>query len=162
MKRFYRRRPNSEDLFGLQLHGCDVLFGKLQRNFCFMSLCMCWALLRANLHISVFRASKTHPKVAMVSPDTKALAILGKNQKGCFLCVFFFHEWQNLELLRGYPYFQSALLILMIFYNKFSRAVTVGMYDCLALLWPWMLSRSLKVLLTGKAQWVVSPSNCWR
>ena len=47
-------------------------------------------------------------------------------EKAVFVVVF--QEWQNLELLRGYPYFQNALLIFMIFLNKHGRAITVGMY----------------------------------
>ena len=43
-------------------------------------------------------------------------------------CVFF-HSWENPELSRSYPYFRNALLILMIFCNKYGTAVTVGMYD---------------------------------
>ena len=42
-------------------------------------------------------------------------------------CLMFFHEWKNLELLRGYPDFRNALLILMIFQNKYRRAITIGM-----------------------------------
>ena len=52
-----------------------------------------------------------------------------------------FHEWQNPELLRGYLYFLNALLILMIFRNKYGRAVTVGMYGVCPLCWylAWLL-----------------------
>ena len=44
------------------------------------------------------------------------------------MCLSFTHAWQNPELLRGYQYFRNALLTLMIFQNKYGRAVTVGMY----------------------------------
>ena len=94
-------------------------------------LCTCWALPRAYLHISVFRACATRPKVASVSSGTKVSAILRKNWKGRVCLLLLFHEWQNPELLRGYPYFQNVLLLLMIFRNKYSRAVTVGMYALL-------------------------------
>ena len=88
------------------------------------------ALPRANLHISVFCACASRPKVASVSSGTKASATLWKNQKGYVFSSssFFFHEGENPELLRGYPYFQNALLILIIFQNKYGTAVTVGMY----------------------------------
>ena len=45
------------------------------------------------------------------------------------LCLLFFREWENPELLRGFLYFWYALLILMIFWNKYGTAVTVGRYD---------------------------------
>ena len=124
-KCFYKMRPDSEDLSSLHFHGCNVLFRKLQRNFCFVFFAH--ALPRANRHISVFCACATHPKVASVSSGTKASATLRENWKGWVCLLLLFHEWQNPELLRGYPYFQNALLIL-IFQNKYGRAITVGMY----------------------------------
>ena len=51
---------------------------------------------------------------------------LGKIENAVFVVVF--HERQNLELLRGYPYFWNAQLIFMIFRNKYGTAVMVGMY----------------------------------
>ena len=54
-----------------------------------------------------------------------------KSERPCLLFFFFFflyHEWQNPELLRGYLYFWNTLLIMMIFRDKYSTAVTVGMY----------------------------------
>ena len=86
------------------------------------------ALPKANLHISIFHACAMCPKVALVSSSTKTSATLGENRKGCVCLLLLFHEWQNLELLRGYPYFRNALLISMIFRNKYGRAVTVGIY----------------------------------
>ena len=38
MKSFHKWRPDTEDLFGLQLHGCNVLFRKLQRNIFWLSV----------------------------------------------------------------------------------------------------------------------------
>ena len=35
-KHFYKWRPDPEDLFSLQLHRCNVLFQKFQKNFCFV------------------------------------------------------------------------------------------------------------------------------
>ena len=128
MKHFTKWHPDSEDLFSLQLRRCDVLFGKTY--FCFVSFVHAKALPRANMHISVFRTCATHPKVALVSSGTKASATLWKHWKGHVCLLLLFHEWQNLELLRGYPYFLNALLILVIFQNKYGRAVTVGTYDC--------------------------------
>ena len=58
----------------------------------------------------------------------KSETALGENRKDRVCLLLLFHEWQNPELLRGYLYFQNALLILMIFRNKYSRAVMVGMY----------------------------------
>ena len=49
-----------------------------------------------------------------------------KIEKALFVVVVF-QEWQNPELLWGYPYFRNTQLIFMIFWNKFGRAVTVGM-----------------------------------
>ena len=49
----------------------------------------------------------------------------GKIEKEVFVIIVF-HEWQNPEQLRGYPYFRNALSIFMIFRNKYSRAVTVA------------------------------------
>ena len=89
--------------------------------------CMRRALLRANLHTSIFRTFAPHPKVASVSSGIKASATLWKNRKG-HVCLLFFHEWENPEVLRGYLYSRNALLILMILQNKYSTAVTVGMY----------------------------------
>ena len=86
------------------------------------------ALPKANLHISIFHACATRPTVASVSSGTKASATPRENRKGCVCLLLLFHEWQNVELLRGYPYFRNALLILMIFQNKYGRAVTAGMY----------------------------------
>ena len=40
-----------------------------------------------------------------------------------------FLEWKKPELLRGFPYFQNALLFWMIFQNKYCTAITVGMYE---------------------------------
>ena len=58
------------------------------------ALCLsqrCGALLRTNLHISVFLS-----KVASVRSCTKASVTLGKNWKSRVCCCF--HEWQNPEL----------------------------------------------------------------
>ena len=49
-----------------------------------------------------------------------------KSERPCLFLLF--PEWQNPELLRGYPYFRNALLIFMNFLNKYGRAVTVGTY----------------------------------
>ena len=95
---------------------------------CFMSFAHAQSTSKANLHISIFRTCKTRPKVALVSSGTKASATLREGQKGCVCLLLLFHKWQNLELLRGYLYFWKALLILMIFPNKYGRAVTIGMY----------------------------------
>ena len=109
---------------------CDVLLGKLQINI-FFAPClshMCRALPTANLQIYIFRTCAMRTKVASVSSSTKASATLRKNQKDCVCLLLLFHKWKNPELLRGYPYFRNALLILLIFQNKYGRAVTVGMY----------------------------------
>ena len=95
-------------------------FGNFGETFFFAS-CLLHkrrALLRANLHISVFRACTLRPKVALVSSGTKASATLRKNQKGHVCLLLFFHEWENPELFRGYPYFPNALLIWMIFWTN--------------------------------------------
>ena len=73
--------------------------------------------LRETLEKLTFCACTTCPKIALVSSDTKASAALGKNRKGRVCLLLLFCEWQNLELLSGYPYFQNGLLILMIFRN---------------------------------------------
>ena len=98
----FTNSPDSKDLFGLQLHGCNVLLGKFGETFfCFVSF---------------------------VSSGTKASATLGENRRGHVCLLLFLHEWQNPELLKGYPYFQNALLILTIFQNKYGTAVMGGMY----------------------------------
>ena len=120
-KCFCRWCSDSEDLFSLQLCGCDVLLGKL--FFASGLLRMCREHFREQ--ICIFRACTIRPKVALVSSTTKASATLG----GKAMFVMLFHEWQNPELLRGYLYFLNTLLILMIFQNKYGRSVTVGMYE---------------------------------
>ena len=97
---------------------------------CFLS--MRRAFPKANLRISTFRTCRTCPKVASVSSGTKAPATLGEKRKG-HVCCCWFHEWQNPELLWGYPYFQTALLIWVIFQNKYGRAITADMYVLLML-----------------------------
>ena len=126
MKHFYKRHSHSEDLFCLQLHGCNVLFRKLQRN-------IFW--------LSVFRVSAEHFReqiciYAYLSQMRNASQSgFGKFQQKSFnyswekperLCLFVVVvSWMTeSELLRGYPYFQNALLILMIFLNKYRTAVT--------------------------------------
>ena len=52
--------------------------------------------------------------------------LLGKIENTVFVVVF--HEQDNPELLRGYPYFPNMLLIFIIFRNKYGTAVMVGMY----------------------------------
>ena len=99
----------------------DVMFSSVnfrETFFCFLSSPTHRAFPRANLHTHIFRTCATRPKKASLSFDTKASATLGENQKGRVSLLLLFHEWQNPELLRGYPYFQNALLILMIFRNK--------------------------------------------
>ena len=58
------------------------------------------------------------------------LRLLLEKIENAMFVVIVFHEWQNPELLRGYPYFRNALLILR---NKYGRAVMVGMYAILPL-----------------------------
>ena len=47
------------------------------------------ALLRANLHISVFHACTTHPKVALLSSCTKASTTLQGKSKRLYLLLLF-------------------------------------------------------------------------
>ena len=129
-KHFYKWHPDSEDLFGLQLCRRDVLFGKLWRNFFISCLsCVRRAFPRANLHIFIFHTCAACLKVASVSSRTKASDTLRENRKGHVCLLLLFHAWKNPELLGGYLNSQNALLILMIFGNKYSRAVTVHMYE---------------------------------
>ena len=91
---FQQIHPDSDHLFGLQLHLWNVLFGKLRRNF--FSLCLSrWrrAVPRANLHISVFHECAPHPSVAWVSSGTKASATLWKNRKGHVCCFINERIW---------------------------------------------------------------------
>ena len=84
----------------------DVMFssGNFVETFLRSCLsCMRRALPRANLHISIFCTCATHPKATSVSAGTKASATLGENQKGRVCSSLLFHDWQNLELLRGNP-----------------------------------------------------------
>ena len=85
-------------------------------------LCTCRTLPRANLNILVFRTCPLRPKW-LSKFWHKTLATLWKNWKGRISLLLFFHEWENPELLRGYPYFRNALLILMIFWNKYGTAI---------------------------------------
>ena len=89
--------------------------------------CSLWEISEKLFLLHVFRTCATCPKVALVSSGTKASASLGENRKGHVCLLLLFHKWQNPELLRRYLYFWKTLLILMIFQNKYGRAVTVGM-----------------------------------
>ena len=60
----------------------------------------CKALLRANLHISVFHACTLRQNVASVCTSTKASAPLLKNRKGCVCLLLFFHERESRTLER--------------------------------------------------------------
>ena len=102
---------------------------KLQRNFfCFMSFAHAQSTSENKSALfSVFHACATRQKVTSVSSGTKRFGYSqGKIEKAVFVVVVF-QEWQNPELLWGYPYFRNTQLIFMIFWNKFGRAVTVGM-----------------------------------
>ena len=57
------------------------------------------------------------------------LRILSEKIEKVVFVVVAFHEWQNQELLGGHPYFQNALMIFMIFRNKYGTAVTVDMHE---------------------------------
>ena len=107
---------------------CSLLETLEKHFFASCLSCTCRALPKANLHISIFCACASHPKVASVSSGTKASATLRENLKGHVCLLLLFHEWQNLEFLRGYPNFLNTLSILMIFWNKYGKAITVGMY----------------------------------
>ena len=65
-------------------------FGETSSASCLLPTCR--AFPRANLHISVFCACTTHPKVASVSSGTKASATLRKNWKGCVCLLLSSHE----------------------------------------------------------------------
>ena len=67
-------------------------------------------------------------KSASVSSGTNTSTTLRKNWKGCICFLLLFNEWQNLELLRGYPYFRNTLLIIVISRNKYGTATMVDMY----------------------------------
>ena len=106
---------------------------KLWRNFfCFMSLRTRRALPRTNLHLSVFHTCATCPKETSVSSVQRASATLGNNQKGpvCCCCSFFpfvndqIWHFKKLSVLPLMPY----CFFLMIFRNKYVRAITTGMY----------------------------------
>ena len=121
--------PESEDLFGLQLHSCSVLFGKLWRNFfCFRSFAHMQSTPRANLPMSVFRACKMHPKVALVSSGTKSFGYSQEKLERPCLFVCLFSQMTKSGALRGYPYFWNTLLIFMIFRNEYNRTIMVGMH----------------------------------
>ena len=126
-KHFYIWHPESEDLFSLQLHGCNVLFRNFRETS--FALClshMCRALLRANLHISVFYACATRPKVASVSSSTKRFGYsLEKSER---LHLFVFSQMTKNATLKGYSYFPNALLIFIIFRNEYGRDIAVGMH----------------------------------
>ena len=126
MKRFYTLRS-------IQLAA--------SRMWCFLwetselcLLCMCRALLRANLHISVFCACATRPKVASVSSGTKSFGYFGEKLERPSFFFSFFPQMTKSWTLRGYLYFQNALLIFKIFKNEYSRAVMVGM-DAFGIIW---------------------------
>ena len=73
------------------------------------------ALSRANPQISVLCAFTTHPKVALVSSG---------NRKGLFLFVTN-DKIHNFERLSIFP---KCPIDFHDFWNKYSRAITVGMY----------------------------------
>ena len=110
----------------LQLHSAcsfmDAMFSS--KNFWKISAsclsCMCRALQRTNLHISVFPPCATHPKEALVNFHTKSFSYSQEQSErlflGCwvfwFLFACFFRKWQNLELWEairtsGTPYWFS-------------------------------------------------------
>ena len=100
--------------------------------------CMRRALPRANLHFPSFAHAQRVQKCIGKFWHKSFSYSQGENRKGPVCLLLFFMIWQNLELLRGYLYFWNALLIIMIFQNKYCRAVIVGMYEWLS--WPqWSL-----------------------
>ena len=68
------------------------------------------------------------------------LWLLSRKIENAVFVVVVFHERQNPELLRGYPYFRNVLLIFMIFRNKCGRAIMVGMYVPIR---AWKISNTL-------------------
>ena len=120
---------DSEDLSGLQLRRCDVLFGRLEKLF--LLLVFHTPAEQSESKSAYFYLS--HMRKTSKSGFSKFLHksfsySQGKSEKPCLFVVSWI-KWQNPELLRGYPYFQNAQLILMIFQNKYGRAATVGMYE---------------------------------
>ena len=109
---------------------------KLQRNFCFVSFVHTHSTSKsksAYICLSRMRNASKHGFSKFWHKNFsysrgKSETALGENRKDRVCLLLLFHEWQNLELLRGYPYFRNAILIFMIFRNKYVRAVMVGMY----------------------------------
>ena len=110
------------------LHGCDVSSGNLGKNSSALCLlCICEHFPRANLQFLSFMHAQ-HIQKCFVSSGTNTSTTLRKNWKGCICLLLLFNEWQNVELLRGYPYFRNTLLIIVISRNKYGTAVMVDMY----------------------------------
>ena len=103
-------------------------FGETSSASCLS--CTRRATLRTNLHISVFlHMQKTSKSSFGKFPYKKPRPLSGKIRKLALVFCFFPHKWPNLGLRdRGYPYCQNALLIFMTVRNKYSRAMTVGIY----------------------------------
>ena len=74
-----------------------------------------------------------------------------KSERPCFFC--FFSRLTKSGTLRGYPYFQNALLLFMIFRNKYGTAVTCRhVYRIhLPLLPRWKYSPFADVFVAGVA-----------
>ena len=128
--------PDSAAPFSLQLHGCNVLFQKLLKNFCFMPFMHvqstsenkpAYFCLSAMRYTSKRGFSKfPHKKLQLLSGAIRkaVFRLLG------FLVSFclFFSQMAKSRTLRSYPHFWNALLIFLIFRNEYGRAVLVGMY----------------------------------
>ena len=102
-KRFYKWHPDSKDPFGLQLCGCDVLFGETSSALSFTH--MQSTSEGKSAHFCLLSMHNEF-KVVSVSSGTKASATLGKNLKGpFFVCVFFFtnDKIQTFERLSVFP-----------------------------------------------------------
>ena len=76
--------------------------------FCFVSFVHAQSTSDSKSAYFYLCACAMCPKVALISCGTNASATLGENRKSPVCLLLLFHEWQNLELLRGYPYFQRT------------------------------------------------------
>ena len=109
---FNKWHPEFKDLFGLQLRRCDVLFRQLRRNFfCFMSLAHVQSTSESKSACFSLSCMRNMSKSGFVKFWHKSFGYSWeKSERPCLFVVVV--SWlPDLELLRGYPYFWTALLI---------------------------------------------------
>ena len=117
--------PDSEELFDLQLRGSNVLFGKVQRNFCFVSFTHVQSTSESKSAYFCLSRMRNVSKSGFGTFQYKSFSNSRENSEKLSLL---FTRTTKSGTLKGYLYFRNALLIFMIFRSEHSGAVTVGMY----------------------------------